>query len=103
METMEAKKKPGKGRGHNNGGTRPHGRRMPHPHDAKNSDGSIDIEKAKAALPEVTESYETGEYSLKDMNELVEFDAATAAQLSMLLGVSVAEGDELFVAVRKKN
>jgi hypothetical protein len=81
---------------------KPTGRKMPHPLDAKKADGSIDTAIAEAALAEVVESYRTGEYTLLDMNEGA-VDKQLAQQLARLCNVKASDGDEFYIAIRKRN
>ena len=81
---------------------RPKGRKMPHPHEAKKDDGSYDLDDVKAALPGVVESFESGEYVLRDMNE-GQIVQNNVKEIGRVLGVSAQVGDEFFVVIRKKS
>jgi len=81
---------------------KPSGRKMPHPHDAKNTDGSIDPVKAKAGALEAIASFESGEYTLKDMNE-GQIVNSNVHQINKMCGVNAAIGDEFYIAIRKRN
>lgn len=48
---------------------RPHGRKMPHPDEARNSDGTMDLAAASKQMDEVKASFAAGEYALVDVDE----------------------------------
>jgi hypothetical protein len=49
---------------------RPKGRKMPHPDEARNADGTIDLAKAKAGMDEAMAAFAAGEFQLVDMDEV---------------------------------
>lgn len=60
-------------------------RKMPHAGAGRNTDGSIDLNAIKDALPAVSDSFLSGEYRLLDMQE-----------------VALADGTELFIVHRER-
>jgi len=60
-------------------------RKMPFAAEANNGKGGFDLAAVKAAIPDVIESFESGEYALLDMRE-----------------VALNDGSELFIVHRRR-
>lgn len=81
--------------------SRPEGRSMPHPVEAKNPDGSFDKLKAAVGAMDAARLFLTDEYVLVDMDEGV-VDSESEVNALNSLGSNGQIGDEYMIVRRRK-